>query len=875
MEGELFVIKRDGKKETISFDKVLRRIQNLCKDPALPNLNIDGTLVAQKVCSRIYPGVTTTELDELASQICASMITQNAEYETLASRISISNHHKNTDSDMVKMTEQLYEDGILSKSYYETILRHGEIINCMIRYEKDYLFTYFGYKTLEKSYLLRNKKNRIMERPQHMWMRVSLSLYPNDLIRAFDCYHEMSNFYYTHATPTLFNAGTCKQQLASCFLMSMKEDSIHGIYETLKNCALISKYSGGVGLHIHNIRGAGSFIKGTNGTSNGIIPMLRVFNDTARYVDQGGGKRNGSFAIYLEPWHCDVFDFLQLKKNHGDENTKARDLFYALWIPNLFMERVQNDQCWSLMSPDECPGLSEVYGKDFEALYLSYEQEGKYRKQIRAQLLWTHILNAQIETGTPYMVYKDHCNEKSNQKNIGIIKSSNLCTEIVQVSTEEETAVCNLASINLCQFIEMYNGSSCTFRVHCREQSDNNHGILYGKLACAWIRRIGGTISEYSEKKRVEWIEAGYDDTSEINIWMNDQYIGDYLQLLNHTRPYYNYDRLQYITRQLVRNLNQAIDVNDYPLPETKRSNLRHRPIGIGVQGYADMFLKMRIPLEHVSAFEMNEKIFASIYYAALDESCLIAQERYEWITHHNKQACHIIFQKDYDDQIPPLSPYVGAYATFDGSPLSQGIFQFDLWKEAPLSCFDWKELRQRIQQYGVRNSLLVAPMPTASTSQILGNNECFEPLHSNIYVRRTLAGEFVVINKYLMEDLQDIQLWSTELKNQILMNEGSIQSIKMIPPEIRDLYKIVWEIPCKTILDMSIQRGKYVCQSQSLNLFVRSPTIPKLSNMHFYAWKRGLKTGMYYLRTQPIAKAQQFSIDPVQENKSCMSCSA
>ena len=764
------VVKRNGSFEPVSFDKVLTRIQT-----AAVGLEVNPTLIAQRTLLRIYDGVKTSELDELAAQLSISLMTTNLDYGTLAARIAVSNHHKNTSDKFTEVVFELSKQTVsktgeiistVSEELIDICQKYGDQINAKIDYERDYLFDYFGFKTLEKlQYLLRDTKGKTLERPQHLIMRVSLALWGSKpdggLEQAFETYDLLSQKLFIHATPTNFNAGTPRQQLSSCFLIAMKSDSITGIYDTLKDCAMISKYAGGIGLHIHNIRAKGSLIRGTNGTSNGIVPMLRNFNDTARYVDQGGGKRNGSFAIYLEPWHADVEDFLKLKLNTGSEEERCRDLFYALWLPDLFMERVEKNEPWTLFCPSEAPGLADVYGDDFKQLYEKYEKEGRGRKQIDAQKLWFKVLDSQIETGTPYLVYKDAANQKSNQKNLGTIKSSNLCSEIIEYSSEDETAVCNLASLALPSYVE------------------------------------------------------------------------------NET---FNYDKMRHVVKVAIKNLNRVIDINYYPTPETRNSNMRHRPVGLGVQGLADVFALMRASWESEEAAEINQRIFEHIYFAAVESSCEIAQVE-------------------------------GPYSTFQGSPMSKGIFQYDMWKTmkgeaiVPLTLqdntLDWASLKARVQQHGVRNSLLMAPMPTASTSQILGFNECIEPFTSNIYTRRTLAGEFIVINKHLMRDLEKAGLWSEMMKQQIIARNGSVQGIDQIPESIQKLYKTSWEIKQKILIDMAAARGAFICQSQSLNLFVADPNYAKLTSMHFYAWKQGLKTGIYYLRTRAPVMAQKFTIDP------------
>ena len=752
----MYVIKRDGKQETVKFDKITARIQKLCY--GLSPEHVHAALVAQKVIEGVYDGVTTTELDNLAAETAASLTTRHPDFAQLASRIAISNLHKNTKKSFTETMRDLYnyidpktgkKAPLVADDVMEVINEHADLLDSTIIYDRDFGYDYFGFKTLEKSYLLK-LYGMVVERPQQMLMRVSVGIHKSDVTSAIETYNLMSERWFTHATPTLFNAGTPKPQLSSCFLLQMQNDSIDGIYNTLKQCAQISQSAGGIGLSIHNVRATGSYIRGTNGTSNGIVPMLRVFNDTARYVDQGGGKRKGSFAIYLEPWHADIFEFLDLKKNHGKEENRARDLFFALWVSDLFMKRVKEEGEWSLFCPNECPGLSDCYGMEFELLYTKYEQEGKARKTIPARELWTAILESQIESGTPYMLYKDACNEKSNQKNLGTIKSSNLCTEIVEYTAHDEVAVCNLASIALPRFV---------------------------------------------------------------------------------TNGKFDHQRLFDITYVATKNLNRIIDVNYYPIVEAKNSNMRHRPIGIGVQGLADAFILMRYPFESDEARRLNKEIFETIYYAAMTAS------------------------KD-------LAKVDGAYSTYEGSPISQGIFQFDMWNVTPSDRWEWDVLREEVKKYGVRNSLLLAPMPTASTSQILGNNECFEPYTTNIYNRRVLSGEFIVVNKHLLMDLVKLNLWNADMKNKVIAANGSVQNIAEIPNEIKELYKTVWEIKQRTVIDMAADRGAYICQSQSLNLFIAEPNFAKLTSMHFYAWERGLKTGMYYLRTRPAASAIKFTVD-------------
>ena len=933
--NELYVIKRNGEKQDVSFDKVLQRLCNLCKDHRLKQLQIDGTLVAQKVCAQIYPGVTTIELDDLASQLCSSMCTIDPEYGDLAKRIAISNHHKNTKESVLDVIETLYTcrsvrgepSPLVSDELYSIVREQHELIQKQFDFERDYLLDYFGFKTLEKSYLLRLKDNEIVERPQHLWMRVAIGLYGSDLKSAFRCYQELSTKCYTHATPTLFNSGTPKNQLASCFLLKMQDDSITGIFNTLGQCAAISKHAGGIGLNVHNIRATGSWIRGTNGTSNGLVPMLRVFNDTARYVDQGGGKRNGSFAIYVEPWHADIMAFLHLKRNHGDELLRARDLFYALWIPDLFMKRVLDNGDWTLFNPDTAPGLDEVYGDDFVALYEKYEKEGRGDKTIKAQMLWTTVMESLVETGTPYILFKDACNRKSNQKNLGTIKSSNLCTEIVEYSSKDETAVCNLASLCL---------PSCVKPLPCWKEKDIEIYIkkncVFCGLAKSRIKRLGCNqvkmhlFDDNTDTTTFKEKFASFSD-EEGNITfpqlvVDGVSIGGFDGLVQYSAQEYDFDQLGTYTRSLVRNLNQTIDRTFYPTPETERSNIRHRPIGIGVQGLADVFHKMRFPFDSLEARALNEQIFATIYYHAMHESMLISKERTKKINIIRKQflsteggedalckedwwKAYTVFEdiqqqeeaktcleeithkhermNAYEKHPFQYTKYSGSYSSFEGSPLEQGQFQFDLWDDkGGHSMYDWETLRADVKKWGVRNSLLVAPMPTASTSQIMGNTECFESITSNIYVRRTLAGEFVVMNTHLMTDLIDMGVWSSVLKDDIIYHEGSLKYINQIPKCIKELYKQVWDLSQKVVIDMASDRGRYICQSQSMNLFLAKPSLNQISSMLSYSWKKGLKTGAYYLRTKPASRAQQFTLDaskysnlPQKENEECLSCSA
>ena len=793
------VIKRNGETEPVSFDKVLKRIQSICQD--LPG--VDAHNIAQKVCTRIFDGVKTTDLDELAAQMCSTLITEHPDYGVLGARIIISNHHKNTSPSFSETITALWnstdthkkQNPLVSEELYKVVMANKEKLNNVIDYQRDYLFDYFGFKTLERSYLLK-VSGRIVERPQHMWMRVALGIHMDDIKAALETYDLMSRKMFTHATPTLFNAGTPHCQLASCYLQSM-DDSITGIYKTLSDSAHISKYAGGIGIHIHSIRARNSHIRGTNGASTGVVPMLRVYNATARYVNQGG-RRPGSIAVYLEPWHADIESFIELRKNHGNEEERCRDLFTAMWIPDLFMRRVREEGEWSLMCPDECPGLSDAYGKDFDDLYQRYEEEGRYRKRVKAQQLWFAILKSQIETGTPYLLYKDAVNKKSNQKHSGVIKSSNLCTEITEISNSKETAVCNLASVALASFVK-------------RDAND---------------------------------------------------------------KPYYDFEALHHVAGVMTKNLNKVIDRSFYPIPETEYSNRKHRPIGIGVQGLADTYALMRMPFDSPEAAQLNREIFETIYHGAATGSMSIAREREELLTElenqetSSKRKTAIRKRLHMTEAEKRLEKWRGAYETFAGSPASLGKFQFDLWAEADgteikhSGRWDWEALRGDIMRYGMRNSLLLAPMPTASTSQILGFNEAFEPFTSNIYQRRTLSGEFTIINKYLINDLIRLGMWSKDLKDALLANGGSVQNINNIPDDIKALYKTVWELRQKVLIDQSADRGVYICQSQSLNLFVEEPDMAKLTNMHFYAWSRGLKTGMYYLRTRPKVKTAAFTLN-------------
>lgn len=764
-KGRQYVVKRGGRTEDVHFDKITSRIQKLCY--GLNQEYVDSVEIAMKVIRGLFPGVTTMELDNLAAETAASMTTRHPDYAVLAARIAVSNLHKETKkifSDVVTDLYNMYNEKtkrkspMISEFHYNIIMKNADRLNSSIIYDRDFSYNYFGFKTLEKSYLLKIN-GKVVERPQHMLMRVAVGIHGEDIDAAIETYNLLSERYFTHASPTLFSAATTRPQLSSCFLIAMEEDSIEGIFHTLTTCALISKSAGGVGLHIHNIRATNSYITGTNGVSNGLVPMLRVFNSVARYVDQGGNKRPGAFAVYLEPWHADIFEFLDLRKNTGHEEIRARDLFYALWIPDEFMRRVEKEEKWSLMCPSQCPGLQDCWGEEFEKLYRKYEDEKRYVRQVDARKLWFAILDSQIETGTPYMLYKDACNRKSNHQNLGTIKSSNLCTEIVEYSAPDEVAVCNLASIAVNMF-------------------------------------------------------------------------------LSHDQKTYNFEKLKEITKTVTRNLNKIIDNTYYPVPQARKSNLRHRPIGIGIQGLADLFIMMRLPYESETSQLLNQQIFETIYYGSLEASCELAKEN-------------------------------GPYETYEGSPVSKGVLQYDMWNVTPTNLWDWAALKENIKQYGVRNSLLLAPMPTASTAQILGNNESFEPYTSNMYTRRVLSGEFQVVNHHLLKDLVERNLWDENMKNELILHNGSVQNINRIPDDLKELYKTVWEIKQKNVLKMAADRGAFIDQSQSLNIHMANPNYSTLTSMHFYGWKLGLKTGMYYLRTKPAADAIQFTVD---KSKAAMS---
>ena len=806
-EQDMRVVKRNGEHEVIAFDKILARIRNVGRQAGIAAVNY--TSLAMKVIDQLYDGIPTTKIDELTAEQCATMSTQHPDYGTLAAYIIVSNHHKTTPPTFYDAMRQLHEfrdvrdqpSPLISDEFWATVCTHCDELESMIDVSRDFLIDYFGFKTLERSYLMR-ANGKTVERPQYMWLRVSVGIHGACMDKVRATYDLMSQKYFTHATPTLFNAGTLKPQLSSCYLIAMESDSIDGIFNTLKECANISKHAGGIGVHVHNIRAAGSHIRGTNGTSNGMVPMLRVFNNTARYIDQGG-KRNGTIAVYLEPWHADITHFLEMKMNHGDEDAKGRDLFYALWVPDLFMTRVKANAEWSLFCPDECPGLSDVYGDEFDALYASYEAEGRQRGKVKARDLWFRILDSQMETGTPYLCYKDAVNKKTNQKNLGIIRSSNLCSEIMEYSDDKETAVCNLASIALNRFIPGNQGSPHpSSKLH---EDTGNEGVgVRGVLVAPRV---------------------------------------------------FDFEKLHEVTRIVTENLNRVIDVNYYPTPKTRVSNMAHRPIGIGIQGLADTFLLLDLAFSSDEARTLNRRIFETMYHAALTASCDLAEQH-------------------------------GAYSTFAGSPASQGILQYDMWGVEPeAGRYDWTALKARIVKHGLRNSLLLAPMPTASTSQILGNTECFEPISSNIYTRRTMAGEFILVNRHLIADLQAAGLWNEGVKNNIVANKGSVQHIGGLSEHLKRKYCTVWEIPMKHVIDMAADRGAFICQSQSMNLWMEDPNYAALTSMHFYAWSKGLKTGMYYLRRKARHQPQQFTIEPEakketgqgdeQMDEGCTMCSA
>ena len=962
---DMYVTKRNGEEEILSYDKILDRTKKVGERV---NIELDYSSLITKVMDQLYNKIKTSQIDELMCETCASLGTTDYDYYHLASALSISNHQKEVSMDFVQNYQRIYNnnEGYLSESFLILIQKHASFFHTILDYDRDYEIDFFGFKTLERAYLMKHD-NKICERIQHLWLRVAIQIHGENLDKVVETYHGLSQKFFIHATPTLFNAGTKRPQLSSCYLIAMEDDSIEGIFNTLHDCASISKWAGGIGMHIHNVRAKNTKIVGTNGKSNGIVPMLKVFNSTARYVDQGGGKRSGSFAIYLEPWHADIGDFLELRKNHGDEEMRARDLFYALWIPDLFMKKVENDEYWYLMCPNQCPGLSECYGDEFEILYNQYIDEQKFNKRVKARELWFQILDSQMETGTPYMLYKDAINQKSNQSNIGVIKSSNLCCEITEYSDDKETAVCNLASISLPRFVE-----------HSIQGDKPEKVIIYSKTKCSYCKMAKARLQDFqipfeevvmdNDEERLAFYEKCSAETGKTiqsvpQIYVNDKHIGGWNELKNILTFHFSHDKLESITEVVAENLNHIIDCNFYPTSKTHTSNMNHRPIGIGVQGLADTFAKMGISFDSDEAQKLNREIFETIYYGSMRRSCDLAKSRYcdicrlqeemvfdlfngvpgylKWfvpffiknkydkefryfekvsIEHHIPQDISVVYhthkptmqeifgkafysvfesylqlqeqkyEQRYEDY-EPLDENIkllvrqpklhGSYSSFEGSPLSKGKFQFDLWGHTPSERYNWEELRQEIMTYGVRNSLCVAPMPTASTSQILANNECFEPFTSNIYSRRTLAGEFVVINKYLMKELKSQGIWNTELKNEIIEQKGSIQKIQSIPQEIKQKYKIVWDMSMKRLIDMAKDRGAFICQSQSMNLWVEDPNYKNLTSMHFYAWRSGLKTGIYYLRRKAKHQAQQFTIEPKnniiqdeQEEEPCEMCS-
>ena len=943
---DMYVTKRNNEHEVLNYKKILERTKKIGEKC---HIEIDYTMLINKVMDQLFNYIKTSEIDELMCELCASLGTTDYHYYILASALCISNHQKEVSSDFLNNYKEIYNnnEGYLSQSFLNIVTKHESAFISFLDDDRDYEIDFFGYKTLERAYLMK-KDDKIRERIQHLWLRVAIQIHGDNLEKIKETYDGLSKKYFIHATPTLFNAGTKRPQLSSCYLIAMEDDSIQGIFNTLHDCASISKWAGGIGMHIHNIRAKNTKIIGTNGKSNGIVPMLKVFNNTARYVDQGGGKRSGSFAIYLEPWHADIEDFLELRKNHGDEEMRARDLFYAVWIPDLFMEKVEKDDYWYLMCPNQCPGLCDVYGKEFEELYNTYVNENKYNKRIKARELWFRVLDSQMETGTPYMLYKDAINQKSNQQNVGMIKSSNLCCEITEYSDDQETAVCNLASIALPQYVKQ------------RILFDNpNHIVIYSKTKCKYCKMAKEKMDEFGltyevvvlddDETRREFYDSQSKQLDKViqsvpQIFVNDKHVGGYQDLKKHLIHEFDYNQLQQITEIVTENLNNIIDCNFYPTPKTYKSNMNHRPIGIGVQGLADTFAKLDVPFDSDEAQQINKDIFETIYYGSMRRSNLLAQQRnsavlqlqqefvfdlyatidgyLEWfiplfknnmyckefiyfekvnhdpkihenvtqLYHQMKPTFEEIFGKVfykqfltflnrqekihknkytnyelYNEQKELLrkNTHHGAYSSFEGSPLSEGKFQFDLWNVNPSTRYDWDDLRSSIMEYGVRNALCVAPMPTASTSQILANNECFEPFTSNIYSRRTLAGEFVVINKHLMKELNHEGLWNLELKNKIIEHKGSIQKIDEIPQGIKNKYKIVWDMSMKRLIDMAKDRGAFICQSQSMNLWVEDPNYKNLTSMHFYAWRSGLKTGIYYLRRKAKHQAQQFTIEP------------
>ena len=908
------VNKRTGEKEEISFDKITKRIKKLSH-----KLNINATELAQTIISQIYDGIHTSQIDELAAEICAARSTVHPDYGVMASRIIISNHHKNTSPSFSEVMQTLWDNvdihnkhtPIINKELYEMTMANKEKINSVIDYDKDYNFDYFGFKTLERAYLLKIGK-KVIERPQHMIMRVSLAIHKDDIKDAIKSYKIMCEGFFTHATPTLFNMGTQREQAFSCFLLQMEDDSIGGIYKTLSDCAHISKYAGGIGIATHKIRAKGSQIRGTNGRTDGLVPMLKVFNETARYVNQAG-RRKGSFAIYLEPWHADIEDFLMLRRNTGAESERARDLFYSMWIPDLFMERVKEGGDWTLMCPDECPGLHEVYGDDFVELYTKYEKEGRGRKTIKAQKIWETIIDSQIETGTPYIGFKDAVNKKTNQKNLGVIQSSNLCIEIVEYTSPEEHAVCCLLSVALPKYLEpvevkdkikVYSKTDCKFCSMAKNLL-KRHNLEYEEINLDDDKLRKDTFKEINNAEMVcddggcELPEGGL-IKSVPQIYFGDKRIGGFYELQKALVPTYNFEKLREVTKMSVRNLNKLIDYNFYPVPETETSNRRHRPIGVGVQGLADVLAKMRIPFDSQEGVDMSRKIAEHMYFAACESSMEIARRRKKHVQEYRRllkkedkteeevsqmntlKEQHFIYQDEVDKLPMGLA---GAYSTFVGSPASQGELQFDLWdvEPSPELKEEWDRLKGDVKKHGIRNSLLMAMMPTASTSQILGNNECIEPYTNNIYTRQTLAGTFTIVNKHLIRDLLDLNMWNKDMKDKIILANGSIQNIAEIPKHIKDLYKVVWEMKQKWLIDHAAARAPFVCQTQSMNLFMKDPTPKKINAMHFYSWRQGLKTGIYYLRSLAKTQGQKFSvdIDKVQKNdnqqveEECIACSA
>ena len=961
---DMYVTKRNGMEEVLSSKKILERTKKLGERF---DIHLDCENLTKKVMDQLYNKIKTSQIDELMSQTCASLGTTDYDYYRLASVLSISNHQKEVNMDFVKNYELIFNnnEGYLSESFLNIIKKHSSFFHSLLDYNRDYDIDFFGFKTLERAYLIKYN-NMTCERIQHLWLRVAVQIHGENLDKVAETYNALSQKYFIHATPTLFNAGTKRPQLSSCYLIAMEDDSITGIFNTLQDCASISKWAGGIGLHIHNIRAKNTKIVGTNGQSNGIVPMLKVFNNTARYVDQGGGKRSGSFAIYLEPWHADIEDFLELRKNHGDEEMRARDLFYALWIPDLFMNKVENDEYWYLMCPNKCPGLSDCYGDEFESLYNKYVIEEKFNKRIKARDLWFQILDSQMETGTPYMLYKDAVNKKSNQQNVGMIKSSNLCCEITEYSDDKETAVCNLASISLPKFVKKEIKGDVIEQVKIYSKTQ----CSYCKLAKLRLKDFGISYEEIvmdDDNERKEFYElcskeSGKQVSSVPQIYFNEKPIGGWTELQKYLTYAFDHKSLEQMTEIVTENLNNIIDCNFYPTTKTYVSNINHRPIGIGVQGLADAFALMGLSFDSDEAECLNRDIFETIYYGSIKRSNEIAQRRcwdinrlqdeflydlynnisgyMKWFiplfkkNHYNKdmiyyeKVCHEnnisrgitevyhehkptmeeIFGKyfykkveeyitrqeqiygdkydDYESLDENLKAFIrrfslhGAYSSFEGSPLSKGQFQFDLWNVKPSNRYDWNTLRDNVLNYGVRNSLCVAPMPTASTSQILSNNECFEPFTSNIYSRRTLAGEFVVINKHLMKELKEYGIWNQELKNEIIERKGSIQNITGIPQYIKEKYKIVWDMSMKRLINMAKDRGAFICQSQSMNLWIEDPNYKNLTSMHFYAWRSGLKTGIYYLRRKAKHQAQQFTIEPKksiqqeEEDDVCEMCS-